>query len=93
MCEQENAGRPHPSANDPECCSRCGTYIGRFNSDDYCDGCAREVGAKPPIRQCYGCNRDAPEKEMKAIDVSPHEDYYPDIRYLCRDCERGGSSA
>ena len=72
--------------DDPNACSICGVYIGSFPGGEYCDGCAREIGAKPPIRQCYGCARDAPQEGMESIDVSPPDEYYPDIRYLCRDC-------
>lgn len=79
--------RPDP-AEDPFACSRCGVYIGGPRSNDYCDPCAREVGSKPPMRRCLGCGRDATQEQMESIDVSPPDEYYPDIRYLCRDCSR-----
>jgi len=76
---------------DPSACSKCGVHIGTF-SGEYCDACAREIGAKPPMQRCLGCGQDAPQEQMKTIDVSPEDEYYPDIRYLCPGCS-GGESA
>ena len=70
---------------DPRACSKCGVHTGAFGGD-YCDLCAREIGAKPPMQRCMGCGQDVPQEQMKTIDVSPEDGYYPDIRYLCRDC-------
>lgn len=80
-------GRRDP-ADDPHACSKCGTYIGMIG-DDYCEVCAREIGAKPPMERCHHCGRDAPQEEMKSFDLSGGEEYYPQIRYLCRDCSGG----
>jgi len=74
---------------DPAACSMCGCHIGYGRGDEYCDGCARDVGAKPPMRTCMGCGQTGPQEEMEAVDVSPEDEYYPDIQYLCRSC--GGS--
>lgn len=74
---------------DANACSRCGVYIGSFPREEYCESCAREVGAKPPMQRCMGCGRDFPEEEMKQVDVSPPDEYYPTFRHLCRDCSRG----
>ena len=73
------------SEEDPFVCSICGCYIGQF-SGDYCDGCAREIGVKPPLRACIECGQRAPEDQMKTIDVSPPNEYYPTFKYLCRSC-------
>jgi hypothetical protein len=73
---------------DPNACSVCGVYIG-FGGDEYCDGCAREIGAKPPLVQCTACGQDGPQEQMKAIDVSPPDEYYPKFEYLCQSCSRG----
>jgi len=81
----DDAKRRDPT-EDPQACSRCGVYIGDFHGSDYCDSCARELGTKPPMQQCMGCGRDAPQEQMEAIDVSPPDEYYPDMEYLCRDC-------
>jgi len=80
--------RPDPP-EDPRACSKCGVHIG-WGGDEYCDGCAREIGAKPPLERCMSCGRDAPRERMKAIDVSPPDEYYPTMRYLCRSCSGGG---
>lgn len=80
------------STEDPSACSKCGVHIGAFGGE-YCDPCAREIGAKPPMQRCMHCGRDAPQEQMKTIDISPEDDYYPDIRYFCRDCSGGGGSA
>ena len=72
----------------PAACSKCGVHIGAFG-DQYCDPCAREIGVKPPIQRCVSCGRDAPGEEMKTIDVSPDDEYYPEIRHLCRNCSGG----
>jgi len=72
-------------AEDPRACSLCGTHIG-FSSDEYCDGCAREVGAKPPLERCMDCGNRGPQEQMKSVDISTEDEYYPEIRYLCRSC-------
>jgi hypothetical protein len=36
-----------------------------------------------------GCDRRAPQDQMESIDVSPEDEYYPEIRYLCRGCSGG----
>lgn len=82
-----DADRPD-RANDPLACSKCGVHIGAFG-DDYCDGCARELGVKPPMVRCMGCGRDAPQERMEPIDISPPDEYYPEIEYLCRGCSGG----
>jgi hypothetical protein len=79
--------RPDP-AEDPRACSRCGVHIGLLG-DEYCDPCAREVGAKPPMERCMHCGRDAPQERMEAVDISAPDEYYPEIRYFCRDCSGG----
>jgi hypothetical protein len=71
--------------DDPRACSRCGVHIGLIGGE-YCDPCAREVGTKPPIRRCMGCGQDAPQEQMDTIDVSPDDEYYPNIKYLCPKC-------
>jgi len=80
--------RPDPT-DDPHACSRCGVYLGSFPDGEYCDGCAREIGAKPPMQRCMGCGRDAPQEQMETIDVSPPNEYYPEIEYLCPSCSGG----
>ena len=77
--------------DDPRLCSMCGVYVG-FLGDEYCDGCAREIGAKPPLRRCLNCGQRAPEERMETIDVSPEDEYYPEIEYLCRSCSGSESS-
>jgi len=56
---------------------------------EYCDPCAREIAVKPPMEQCHHCGRDAPREQMKSIDISAYDEYYPEIRYLCRSCAEG----
>jgi hypothetical protein len=73
---------------DPRACSRCGVHIGLLG-DEYCNPCAREIGAKPPLERCLGCGCNAPQEQMKTVDVSASDDYYPEIRYLCPDCSGG----
>jgi len=75
-------------AEDPRACSQCGVHIG-FRGGEYCDPCAQDIGAKPPIQRCIHCGQRAPQELMKAIDVSTDDEYYPKIRYLCRDCSVG----
>lgn len=72
-------------ADDPQACSRCGVYIGAF-SGDYCESCEWEIGVKPPMRRCEDCGREYPEEQMRGIDVSGPEEYYPEFVYLCRGC-------
>jgi len=76
---------------DPRACSRCGVHIG-FLGDNYCDPCAREIGARGEMVRCMGCGQDGPEGQMESVDISEPDEYYPTIRYLCRDCS-GGASA
>ena len=75
----------------PRACSRCGVHIG-FLGDNYCDPCAREIGARGEMVRCMGCGQDGPEEHMESVDISEPDEYYPTIRYLCRDCS-GGESA
>lgn len=79
-------------ADEPTACSKCGVHIGMWDGE-YCDPCAREIGQKPPMKRCMGCGRDAPQEMMESVDVSPEDEYYPDIRYLCRDCSGGEPDA
>jgi hypothetical protein len=88
MSPKDDLDRRDPT-DDPAACSLCGVHIGTFDGE-YCDPCAREYGAKPPMRRCMGCGRDAPQEQMEAIDVSPPDEYYPDIQYLCGDCSGDG---
>lgn len=81
---ENHAERPDPK-DDPFACSICGCHIGQF-SGDYCDGCAREIGAKPPLRRCVSCGQQGPEENMKEIDVSLPDEYYPTFEFLCRSC-------
>lgn len=74
--------------DDPAACSKCGTHIGAFG-DEYCEGCARELGVKPPLRRCVECGKEYPEERMRAIDVSPPDEYYPKFEYLCGGCDGG----
>ena len=83
------SGQQRDPSEDAQLCSKCGTYIGLFGHE-YCDSCARDIGTKPPIRQCLGCGQRSPQEQMEAVDISPEDEYYPDIRYLCRSC--GGES-
>jgi len=76
---------------DARACSRCGVHIGLW-SDEYCDPCAREIGVRGEMIQCMGCGQDGPEEHMESVDISEPDEYYPTIRYLCRDCS-GGESA
>jgi hypothetical protein len=86
---ESGSGTAHPDPQeDPTRCSKCGTYIGMW-SDDYCDGCAREIGIKEPIVRCVGCGQEGPADRMDTIDVSPEDDYYPEIEYLCPSCSGG----
>lgn len=78
-------------ADDPAACSVCGVHIGFFG-DEYCDGCARDVGAKPPLARCLECGQTGSQDQMDSVDISPADEYYPTIRYLCRSCS-GGESA
>jgi len=81
---EDDTERPDPG-DGPFACSICGCYIGQY-SGDYCDGCAREVGAKPPLRRCTECGQRVPEEQMKVIDVSLPNEYYPTFEYLCPGC-------
>ena len=85
-----DSGQRDPS-EDPKACTLCGTYIGLFG-EDYCDGCAREIGVKPPLRRCVECGKRGPEEDMKALDVSGPDEYYPVFEYLCPACSRGVES-
>ena len=92
--EQSQSGtdRPDPTEH-PESCSKCGVHIGSFGGD-YCDPCAREIRAKPPMQRCRSCGKHVPRDRMDdAIDVSPDDEYYPTIRYLCRGCAGGGGES
>ena len=89
----EDATRQRDPADDPQACSRCGVYIGSFPRDEYCDGCARELGLKPPMVRCMGCGQRAPQDHMDPIDVSPPDEYYPEIEYLCPSCSDGDADA
>jgi hypothetical protein len=73
---------------DPAACSLCGTHIGAFGGE-YCDPCARDIGAKEPLRTCLECGQRGPGEQMTSIDVSPPDEYYPEIKYLCRSCAEG----
>jgi hypothetical protein len=57
--------------------------------DEYCDPWAREIGAKPPMERCLQCDSNAPQEVMESVDISSPDEYYPKIRYLCRDCSGG----
>jgi len=72
-------------AEDPRACSLCGTLLA-FSSDEYCDHCARQVGAKPPLERCMHCGNGGPQEQMESVDISTEDEYYPEIRYLCRSC-------
>jgi hypothetical protein len=85
--EGRHAPRPDPASN-PRACSRCGVAIG-LRGGDLCDRCARSVGAKPPIERCIHCGSRAPQEQMESIDISTDDEYYPEIRYLCRECSGG----
>jgi hypothetical protein len=78
----------HDPADDPSACSLCGVHIG-FGGDNYCDPCAREIGVKPPMEECLECGQRAPREAMDGIDVSPPDEYYPTMRYLCGGCSEG----
>jgi hypothetical protein len=84
---EKDPTRPDPT-EDMRACSRCGVYIG-WPSDEYCDACAREVGAKPPMERCMHCGQRAPRNHMESVDISPEDEYYPEIRYFCSDCSGG----
>jgi len=84
-------GEQRDPADDSSACSLCGVYIG-LGSGEYCGPCARENGSKPPMERCMGCGQDVPQEQMEPVDVSPDDEYYPDVRYLCPDCS-GGDSA
>ena len=77
---------PAEPTEDPRACSRCGVYIGDLTDDNYCDPCAREYGTKPPMRPCTRCGETFPEEQMRSIDVSPPDEYYPTFEYLCQGC-------
>jgi hypothetical protein len=78
--------------DDPRACSKCGVHIGFFG-DEYCEPCAREIGVQPPMERCLHCGENAPQEQMESIDISGPEEYYPEIRYLCRDCSGGDDDA
>lgn len=75
--------------DDPRACSRCGVHIGIFPREEYCDPCARELGVEPPMERCLECGQDAPRDRMSSIDISPSDEYYPTVRYLCPACSGG----
>lgn len=86
---EHNGERARDPKDDPFACSICGVALGsgkRIAGSEYCDACEREYGMKPPIRSCMGCGTRAPQEEMEAIDVSPPDEYYPEMEYLCRGC-------
>lgn len=88
------AESPPPDA-DPFACSLCGVALGsgkRLAGEEYCDACQREHGMKPPLRDCLHCGQRGPQDQMESIDVSADDEYYPEIRYLCRDCSGGDDS-
>jgi hypothetical protein len=39
---------------------------------------------------CYGCGAYVPRRQTEDIDVSPPDEYYPDMRALCPDCSGDG---
>jgi len=84
---EEDAQRRDPMDN-PTACSKCGVHIG-LSQDDYCESCAREVGAKPPLQRCLHCGDRLPQEQMESVDISGPDEYYPEIRYFCRDCSGG----
>lgn len=86
--------RPDPE-DDPFACSLCGHYLGesrRVQGEDYCESCEREHGHRSGWQTCLECGHEAPGEQMEAVDISSQDEYYPSIRYLCRDCS-GGDSA
>lgn len=81
--------RPDPE-DDPFACSICGCYLSelqRVRGDDHCESCKREHDPTHVIHNCLGCGREALQEQMEAIDISPPDEYYPEVRYLCRDCD------
>jgi len=84
----DGGSEPRDPTEDPRACSRCGVHIG-FMTDNYCDPCAREIGARGDMVRCMGCGQDGPEEQMESVDISEPDEYYPTIRYLCRDCSGG----
>jgi len=45
------------------------------------------------MRQCFGCGRYLRQDRAETIDISQTDEYYPTIRYLCRDCDRSGGAS
>ena len=39
-------------------------------------------------RRCYDCQNHYREEDMKAIDISREDEYYPDFIYVCWGCIR-----
>lgn len=88
---QREAERPDPE-DDPFVCSRCGVFLGCGpQGSEYCDSCRREFDREHCWASCHGCGREASTEHMEAIDISPADEYYPEIVHVCRDCQGGDS--
>lgn len=96
MNDESNAGgahkRPDPE-DDPFACDICGHYLSELKrlKGELCDSCQREYEPSPSMATCVGCGRYASTEHMEAIDVSPPDDYYPKVEYVCRDCQEGSA--
>lgn len=83
---------PDPE-DDPFACSLCGCALGsvkRLAGEEYCDPCQRDHGLKPPYQRCFECGGRHSQELMDAVDVSPPDEYYPEIEYLCPVCSGDG---
>lgn len=82
--------RPDPE-DDPFACDICGHYLSELKRlrGDLCYSCQREHQPSHDMAYCMGCGRYASTDQMEAIDVTPPDEYYLKVEYLCRDCSGG----
>lgn len=78
--------------DDPFSCSRCGHPLGlttKIEGGEYCESCQREHDMNPDMVTCTGCGRYASAERMEPVDVTPPDEYYPKVEYVCWDCSGG----
>lgn len=66
----------------------------RINDPDTCGDCGRDLRVRShahdcPRREvtCEGCGGYVPQRVTTVIDLSPPDEYYPEIRHLCPNCD------
>jgi len=74
--------QPDPD-DDPFACSLCGCYLGeltRVQGNDYCDACQHDT---KEYVVCDTCGDRLPQSRATSVDVSPPDEYYPELIYYC----------